>query len=501
MVITRGKKPDAARGAEERKKNMQIISNAQAAAKNTTTTNLVRHPRYRPTQVPALAEHSGADGRQWTELDPDLANNSSKLKEACKVAGDAGLLKAAIKRISPYANERSAATAQSRLNAYARILTSAGATPFPVTVKKLEIFLAALCAAGYRTADDYVASVKGAAATFGALEWQAGDSEYINRIMTKCRALGDFDHEQSAPVTLEDIYHYCCGGTTSGAVIDPTAATGLLAFYFALRCEEKRFLTPARLTGPETGVFRLSMENARTKGRLIKVVVCYCVCDQLDKLGAAEVCICHAARAAMAGEFDPTQIAWPDVITKFSGPQHKPTSHGFRVGCLISLLANETAIGLTNIACHLRWASEGMIRYYARMRHWVTTAWAINSITPPALRHQEHHSNMLEKIDRELTALRADINEAFFACDWEERVGLRATAQAQFNEEFRNGDPGLLDPSRETWLTTVIGKAAAESEREEDGGTWLPDSDPMYDGVATTHAGDETPAGASPFDD
>eukprot|EP00392_Amoebophrya_sp_AT5.2_P007571 g7586.t1 len=242
----------------------------------------------------------------------------------------------------------SSATVVSQVVKYERILRAAGQDPYPVSLEKVECFLAVGVASGYRTLDDDLSMICSRARKAGNFDMSAVEESYMSSLLSSLRRKGFFNHGQKRPVFRRDILALSCRRTRAAL---------LLVFYFGLRKSEASLVNSSiKVLWGERSI-GLDLRSAVLKSNSTAAIRIRCFCASCP-----EACL-HTYKAQIEGLTCGIDVV--QCLAKLDAGNDTAT-HSFRVGLVVTLF--EAGYSNVQIMSHLRWASTLMCLYYARLK-------------------------------------------------------------------------------------------------------------------------------------
>mmetsp|Transcript_12858 Transcript_12858/g.31299 ORF Transcript_12858/g.31299 Transcript_12858/m.31299 type:complete len:345 (-) Transcript_12858:122-1156(-) len=273
---------------------------------------------------------------------------SKQMALAQRLASSPALLQKCRDALAAMVASSSSTTVVSQVVKFERILRASGQDPYPVSLEKVECFLAVGVASGYRTLDDDLRMICSRAKKAGNFDLSQVEESYMSSLLSSLRRKGFFNHDQKRPVFRRDILALSCRRTR---------ASLLLVFYFGLRkSEASQVNSTIKVLWGEKSI-GLDLRGAILKSNSTAAIRVRCFCDSCP-----EACL-HTYWAqieALSGGIDVVQC-----LAKLDAGSDTAT-HSFRVGLVVTLFE----AGYTNvqIMAHLRWSSTLMCLYYARLK-------------------------------------------------------------------------------------------------------------------------------------
>eukprot|EP00392_Amoebophrya_sp_AT5.2_P018450 g18990.t1 len=221
----------------------------------------------------------------------------------------------------------SSTTVVSQVVKFERILRASGQDPYPVSLEKVECFLAVGVASGYRTLDDDLSMICSRAKKAGNFDLSQVEESYMSSLLSSLRRKGFFNHDQKRPAFRRDILALSCRRTR---------ASLLLVFYFGLRkSEASQVNSTIKVLWGEKSI-GLDLRGAILKSNSTAAIRVRCFCDSCP-----EACL-HTYWAqieALSGGIDVVQC-----LAKLDAGSDTAT-HSFRVGLVVTLFE----AGYTNV--------------------------------------------------------------------------------------------------------------------------------------------------------
>jgi hypothetical protein len=223
--------------------------------------------------------------------------------------------------------------------------------PWPLELRKLELFLVVGVGAGYRTLDDDCSMITTSAKTRGLNSLSPRDENVVSSLVSSPRRKGYFSHSQKVPVFMSSLL----------LVVDTIDRGGLLlCFLFGLRKSEALMIGNSISLIFDQHSIALDLRKAVLKNNRVSAVGVACSCvggqpgpsclryyrDSLEKITDG-VCIL--------------------TLLKRRFPALKESNtHSLRIGLLLTLFGQKC--GELDLLMHLRWSSQLMAVCYARCR-------------------------------------------------------------------------------------------------------------------------------------
>ena len=279
---------------------------------------------------------------------------SKKMSLALTIAADPAMVARCAEFLRELGARSSSSTYASQIVKYERIVRGAGVDPWPLTLDKLELFIAVSIAAGYQTTDDDVSVLNQEGRKRELYSLSKLDENYVASLLASLKRKGCFSHSQKKPLFRNQIL--------SLSSIDSKAKL-LLAFYFGLRKSECSHIgSSIKLLWGKNSI-GLDLRAAQLKSNHTQAIRCRCLCSSNS---VSSNCL-HFYRSILdrvTNGFD-LQSLLNNNFESYSG-----SSHSLRVGCLLTLLEQSKrlcSMSSLSVTSHIRWQNSIMVGYYSRM--------------------------------------------------------------------------------------------------------------------------------------